>query len=221
MGGVEAERGNLWLAMAKTLAQVGVFVALMLAGGRRLFPWLLWMVAKTGSRELFTLCVITAAVGVAYASAVLFDVSFALGAFFAGMMMRESEFSHRAAEDSLPLRDAFSVLFFVSVGMLFDPQVLVDEPLKVLAVVVIILVGKTVAAVGLVINGVSAWLFARDSAHDINLRGAFLHLLADAGAKFIEGNFGFAWRPFDSGKWSLIGKYTYLYDLSALDSHDR
>jgi CPA2 family monovalent cation:H+ antiporter-2 len=91
--------------------------------------------ARTGSRELFTLCVVAVAVGVAYGASALFGVSFALGAFFSGMMMRESEFSHRAAQESLPLRDAFSVLFFVSVGMLFDPQVLVEEPLNVFAVV--------------------------------------------------------------------------------------
>jgi len=155
LGGNEATPGADYKALALTigltLAKVSAFIALMLVVGRRAFPRLLWLVARTGSRELFTLCVITAAVGVAYASAVLFDVSFALGAFFAGMMMRESEFSHRAAEDSLPLRDAFSVLFFVSVGMLFDPRVLMDEPLRALVVVAIILVGKTVAAVGLVL----------------------------------------------------------------------
>ena len=99
--------------MGITFAKVAAFIATMLVVGRRAFPRLRWLVARTGSRELFTLCVVAAAVGVAYASALLFDVSFALGAFFAGMMMRESEFSHRAAEDSLPLRDAFSVLFFV------------------------------------------------------------------------------------------------------------
>jgi CPA2 family monovalent cation:H+ antiporter-2 len=142
---------NVWTTLAITLAKVGAFIALMLVVGRRVFPKLLWLVARTGSRELFTLCVIAGAVSVAYASAKLFDVSFALGAFFAGMMMRESEFSHRAAEESLPLRDAFSVLFFVSVGMLFDPGVLVAEPLKVLAVVAIIMVGKTLAAVALVV----------------------------------------------------------------------
>jgi monovalent cation:H+ antiporter-2, CPA2 family len=109
------------------------------------------MVAQTGSRELFTLCVIAAAVGVAYGSAKLFDVSFALGAFFAGMMLRESDFSHRAAEESLPLRDAFSVLFFVSVGMLFDPHVLIAEPLKVLAVVAIIMLGNPLFAIALVL----------------------------------------------------------------------
>jgi CPA2 family monovalent cation:H+ antiporter-2 len=123
----------------------------MLVAGRRLLPQLLWSVARTGSRELFTLAVVSAAVGVAYLSAELFSVSFALGAFFAGMMMRESSLSHRAAEESLPLRDAFSVLFFVSVGMLFEPHVLVAEPLRVVGVVAIIIVGKTVAAIALVL----------------------------------------------------------------------
>ena len=142
---------SLLEALGITLAKVAAFVALMLLVGRRVFPRLLWLVAKTGSRELFTLCVIATAVGVAYGSARLFDVSFALGAFFAGMMMRESEFSHRAADESLPLREAFSVLFFVSVGMLFDPQVLVEQPLKLLAVVAIVMVGKTIAAIALVL----------------------------------------------------------------------
>jgi CPA2 family monovalent cation:H+ antiporter-2 len=154
LGGTQPAHGaehGLWTTLAITFAKVGTFIALMLIVGKRVFPKLLWMVARTGSRELFTLCVIAGAVGVAYASAKLFDVSFALGAFFAGMMMRESEFSHRAADESLPLRDAFSVLFFVSVGMLFDPHVLVDQPLKVLAVVAIIMIGKTLAAVGLVL----------------------------------------------------------------------
>jgi CPA2 family monovalent cation:H+ antiporter-2 len=142
---------GVWGELAITLGKVAAFVVLMLVVGRRLFPKLLWLVAQTGSRELFTLCVIAAAVGVAYGSAKLFDVSFALGAFFAGMMLRESDFSHRAAEESLPLRDAFSVLFFVSVGMLFDPRVLIAEPLKVLAVAAIIILGKTLAAIGLVL----------------------------------------------------------------------
>ncbi len=142
---------NVWTTIAITLAKVIAFIALMLVVGRRAFPKLLWLVARTGSRELFTLCVLAAAVGVAYGSAKMFDVSFALGAFFAGMMMRESEFSHRAAEESLPLRDAFSVLFFVSVGMLFDPSILLSEPVKVLMVAAIIMVGKTLAAVGLVL----------------------------------------------------------------------
>jgi len=117
--------------------------------GKRLLPWLLWHIAKTGSRELFTLAVISAAIGIAYGAAALFSVSFALGAFFAGMVMRESEFSHRAAQESLPLRDAFAVLFFVSVGMLFQPSILIDKPMSVLAVVAVIVVGKSIAAMAI------------------------------------------------------------------------
>ena len=142
---------NLWATLAITLGQVGAFIVLMLVVGRKLFPWILWQVARTGSRELFTLCVIAAAVGIAYASTHYFGVSFALGAFFAGMVLRESELAHRAAEESLPLRDAFAVLFFVSVGMLFEPAIIVEQPLKLLAVVAIIVVGKSVAAFLLVI----------------------------------------------------------------------
>ncbi len=146
-----ADPTPLWQTLGLTLLQVGGFVALMLVVGRRLFPWILWQVTRTGSRELFTLCVVAAAVGIAFASAALFGVSFALGAFFAGMVMRESEFSHRAAEESLPLRDAFAVLFFVSVGMLFDPSVLIERPLQVLGVVLVIVVGKSLAACALVL----------------------------------------------------------------------
>ena len=142
---------SLLTTLALTLGQVTVFIGLMLVVGRRVFPWLLWQVAGTGSRELFTLCVVAAAVGIAYGSAALFGVSFALGAFFAGMVMRESPLSYRAAEESLPLRDAFSVLFFVSVGMLFEPQVLIREPLHVLVVIAIIIVGKSLAAFFLVL----------------------------------------------------------------------
>ena len=146
-----APGGSLWGTLALALGKVALFIALMMVVGRRLFPWLLWQVARTGSRELFTLCVIAAAVSIAYASSELFGVSFALGAFFAGMVMRESELSQRAAQDSLPLQDAFSVLFFVSVGMLFDPRILVEQPLQVLAVVLIIVFGKSLAAMGLVL----------------------------------------------------------------------
>ena len=154
LGGAAAntvEIKTLWTTIGVTLLQVGAFIALMLIVGRRVLPWLLWQVARTGSRELFTLCVIAAAIGIAYGAAALFSVSFALGAFFAGTVMRESEFSHRAAEESLPLRDAFSVLFFVSVGMLFDPAILMQEPLHVLGVVAIIILGKSLAALALVI----------------------------------------------------------------------
>ena len=151
LGGKGDAGAELWPALGKTLLQVGAFVAFMLVVGREIFPWFLWRVAKTNSRELFTLSVIAAAVGIAFASSALFGVSFALGAFFAGMVLRESELSHRAAEESLPLRDAFSVLFFVSVGMLFDPMVLVQYPLEVLATVAIILFGKSIAAFVLVL----------------------------------------------------------------------
>ncbi len=149
--GAGADTASLWRALGTTLLQVGAFVALMLVVGRRLFPWILWQVQKVGSRELFTLCVVAAAVSIAYGATMLFGVSFALGAFFAGTVMRESEFSHRAAEESLPLRDAFAVLFFVSVGMLFDPRVLLTQPLQVLAVVAIIVVGKSLAAAAIVL----------------------------------------------------------------------
>ena len=151
-GGQAAEStAGIWRTLAVTIAEVAAFLAVMLIAGRRFFPKLLWEVGRTGSRELFTLAVISTALGVAYLSAELFNVSFALGAFFAGMMMRESALSHRAAEESLPFRDAFSVLFFVSVGMLFDPAIMVSAPLRVLAVLAIILLGKTVAAVALVL----------------------------------------------------------------------
>ena len=153
LGGVSpsASGASLWASLALTLGQVAAFVAFMLVVGRKLFPWFLWRVAKTGSRELFTLAVIATAVGIAYGSSELFGVSFALGAFFAGMVLRESPLSHRAAEESLPLRDAFSVLFFVSVGMLFDPMVLADSPLRVLVVLAIIMFGKSLAAFLLVL----------------------------------------------------------------------
>jgi CPA2 family monovalent cation:H+ antiporter-2 len=156
LGGTEqaataASSQSLGTALALTVGRVALFIALMLLVGRRLFPWLLWQVAGTGSRELFTLAVIAAGIGIAYGAAYFFGVSFALGAFFAGMIMRESALSQRAAEESLPLRDAFSVLFFVSVGMLFDPGVLLRQPLRVLAVLGIVLVGKSLAAFAIVL----------------------------------------------------------------------
>jgi monovalent cation:H+ antiporter-2, CPA2 family len=154
LGGDESAVINtrpLWQTISFTLVQVAAFIALMLTFGKRLLPWLLWHVAKTGSRELFTLSVIAAAISIAYGASALFNVSFALGAFFAGMVMRESEFSHRAAEDSLPLRDAFAVLFFVTVGMLFEPAILIEQPQRVLVVVSIIILGKSLAAMVLVL----------------------------------------------------------------------
>jgi len=149
--GGQASASALMLALAITLGKVVAFVVIMLVVGKRVLPRMLWAVAQTGSRELFTLAVVAVAVGVAYGSAALFDVSFALGAFFAGMMMRESELSHRAAEQSLPLRDAFAVLFFVSVGMLFDPQIVFERPLQLLATVAIVMVGNPLVAAALVL----------------------------------------------------------------------
>jgi CPA2 family monovalent cation:H+ antiporter-2 len=150
-GSVLASGDSILIEVLRTLGSVGLFIALMLVVGRRAFPALLAQVARTGSRELFTLCVVAAAVSIAYAAGVLFGVSYALGAFFAGMMLQSSEFSHRAAEETLPLRDAFSVLFFVSVGMLFDPTILVREPVHVLAVLGVIIIGKSAAAFALVL----------------------------------------------------------------------
>ncbi|HYD05440.1 MAG TPA: YbaL family putative K(+) efflux transporter, partial [Reyranella sp.] len=129
-----------------TLAKVSIFVALILLVGRRVIPWVMHLTAHTGSRELFRLAVYSIALGVAFGAAKMFDVSFALGAFFAGMVMGESELSQEATEEAMPLRDAFAVLFFVSVGMLLDPMVLVQAPLAVLATVAIIMVGKSAAA---------------------------------------------------------------------------
>ena len=138
--------GALALSLGTTLLKVTLFVVLVFVVGRRVVPWLLEHVALTGSRELFTLAVLAVALGIAVGAAWLFDVSFALGAFFAGMVVNSSDLSHQAATDALPLQDAFAVLFFVAVGMLFDPAILVEQPLRLLAVVLIILLGKSLAA---------------------------------------------------------------------------
>jgi CPA2 family monovalent cation:H+ antiporter-2 len=137
---------SVWTVLGWTLLKVAAFVGFMLVVGRRVIPWMLHWVAHTGSRELFRLAVLAIALGVAFGSAKLFGVSFALGAFFAGMILAESELSHQAAKETLPLRDAFAVLFFVSVGMLVDPAIVLREPLAVLATVAIIVVGKSLAA---------------------------------------------------------------------------
>ncbi len=147
----QAISGDLLSMIGITFAKVAAFIALMLVVGKRLLPKMLWLVAKSGSRELFTLAVIATAIGVAFFSAELFDVSFALGAFFAGMMLGESELSKRAADESLPLRDAFAVLFFVSVGMVFNPEIIWQEPLKLLIVISIILIGNMAVGVLLVL----------------------------------------------------------------------
>ena len=137
---------GIMMQLIITLGKVAAFIALMIIVGRKVIPWVLERIAGLGSRELFTLSVLAIAMGIAFGSAELFGVSFALGAFFAGMVLNESELSHKAAEDSLPFRDAFAVLFFVSVGMLFDPKVIISHPLMVLATLFIIVVGKSIAA---------------------------------------------------------------------------
>nr|WP_218952006.1 cation:proton antiporter [Acinetobacter sp. YH12021] len=142
---------NIWLTLGLTLLKVSGFIAFMLIVGKRLVPFIMQIVARLGSRELFTLTVVAAAVSIAFGAYKVFGVSMALGAFFAGMVVKESDFSHRAEEETLPLREIFSILFFVAVGMLFDPRILIEEPLHVLAVVGIIMVGKTIAAMALVL----------------------------------------------------------------------
>ena len=144
-------RPGLLAILGITLAKVAAFIAIVLLVGPRVLPWMLRQVARTGSRELFTLCVLAVALGIAFGSAKLFGVSFALGAFFAGMVLHESDLSHKAATNSLPLQDAFAVLFFVSVGMLFDPSIILREPQMVAAVLLLILVGKSLVALGIVL----------------------------------------------------------------------
>ncbi|BBV00609.1 Kef family K(+) transporter [Providencia rettgeri] len=146
----DASFSELTLGLAWTIGKVVLFIFIMIVVGRKVIPWILSRTASTGSRELFTLAVLALALGIAYAAVAIFDASFALGAFFAGMVLNESELSHRAAQDTLPLRDAFAVLFFVSVGMLFDPVVLIEQPLGILAVLAIIIIGKSAAALVLV-----------------------------------------------------------------------
>ncbi len=144
--GGHAASGSIWLTIGMTLLKVAAFAAVAIFIGPRVVPWLLTSVARTGSRELFTLSVLAIALGIAFGAAEIFGVSFALGAFFAGLVMSESHLSHRAAADSLPLQNAFSVLFFVSVGMLFDPSVLIREPLMIIGVLALIMLGKALIA---------------------------------------------------------------------------
>ena len=150
-GAAHGNDGPVLLTLAVTLGKVAAFAALAILVGPKLVPYLLLQVARTGSRELFTLSVLALALGIAYGSAMIFGVSFALGAFFAGVVLSESRFSHKAAADSLPLQDAFSVLFFLSVGMLFDPFVVMREPLAVLAVLVLIVIVKGLFALAIVL----------------------------------------------------------------------
>ncbi len=145
-----AESFDLLKTFAVTVLQIAAFVALMLVAGRRVIPWILHYAAHTGSRELFRLAVLAIALGTAFGAAKLFGVSFALGAFFAGMILSESTLSQQAASETLPLRDAFAVLFFISVGMLFDPAILLRDPLAVVTTLTIVIVGKSVAAYAIV-----------------------------------------------------------------------
>ncbi|AOR64450.1 YbaL family putative K(+) efflux transporter [Pectobacterium wasabiae] len=150
IGSEHADTSKLLADLAWTIGKVIAFITLMIVVGRRLVPWVLAKSASTGSRELFTLAVLAMALGIAFGAVKLFDVSFALGAFFAGVVLNESELSQRAAHDTLPLRDAFAVLFFVSVGMLFDPMILLNDPISVLITLAIIVFGKSAAAFVLV-----------------------------------------------------------------------
>lgn len=147
----ETGGGSMWMSLGIALGKITAFMFFMLVVGKRALPWLLGIVARTRSRELFTLAVFVVAVGVAFGAAHLFGISFALGAFFAGMMIKESDFSNEVTEKALPFQDAFAVLFFVSVGMLFNPAILVDEPVKLLVVVLIVMIGKSLAAFGIVL----------------------------------------------------------------------
>ena len=175
---------NLFLTLGITLLKVSAFVAIALLIGPRVMPWILRQVARTGSRELFTLCVLAVALGIAFGAAELFGVSFALGAFFAGMVLNESDLSHKAASNSLPLQDAFAVLFFVSVGMIFDPSVILREPLMVFGVVALIMVGKSLISLFLVLGlgyPVSTAMIVSASLAQI---GEFSFILAGLGMEY-------------------------------------
>jgi CPA2 family monovalent cation:H+ antiporter-2 len=152
-GDAEAHAGgaSVWISFGIALGKVALFIALMLLFGTRLFPWVLKWVDRTGSSELFTLAVVTMAMGVAYGASELFGCSFALGAFFAGVVVNQSDLHHRAAHTLLPLQHSFGTLFFVAIGMLFDPMILAREPWKVLMVVAIIVIGKSLASFGIVL----------------------------------------------------------------------
>jgi K+:H+ antiporter len=180
-GGTTLNASAVVTQLGVTTLKVAIFVALMLVGGRRVVPWILNQVARTGSRELFTLAVLAIALGIAYGSATLFDVSFALGAFFAGVVLAETDLSQQAAENSLPLQDAFAVLFFVSVGMLFDPSVVIERPLELLGVLFAILVGKSLAAFAIVLMFGYAMRTALTISASLAQIGEFSFILAGLG----------------------------------------
>jgi CPA2 family monovalent cation:H+ antiporter-2 len=179
--GEAAPAGSLGAEIGWTLAKVTAFMGVMFLVGRRAVPWLLERVARTGSRELFTLGVLATALGIAVGAASLFGVSFALGAFFAGVVISESDLSTKAASDALPLQDAFAVLFFVAVGMLFDPMVLVHHPVKVLATVLIVMVGKSIAALAIVLAFGRPWKTALTISASLAQIGEFSFILAALG----------------------------------------
>ncbi|MBL8663593.1 MAG: Kef family K(+) transporter [Candidatus Odyssella sp.] len=168
-------------SLAVTIAKIVAFVAMMLVVGRRVIPWVLHRIVHTGNRELFRLAVLAISLGVAYGCALLFDVSFALGAFFAGMILGESELSQRAADETLPLRDAFAVLFFVSVGMLFDPAILLRDPLPVLGALAIVMLGKSAAALLIVLAFRRSMATALTISASLAQIGEFSFILATLG----------------------------------------
>ncbi len=172
---------NLWIELGLTLVRLAAFIVLMLVVGRRVIPWILTYIAGTGSNELFRLAVLAVALGVAFGAAKLFGVSFALGAFFAGMILGESELSQRAADESLPLRDAFAVLFFVSVGMLFNPTIVLDHPFLILATLFVIVIGKSVAAFLIVLAFGRGRKTALTIAASLAQIGEFSFILAELG----------------------------------------
>jgi len=193
--GVMTGAPGIGTALALTLLKVGAFVAIMLVAGARILPWVLQQVEDTRSPEMFTLGVVAIAIGVAFGSSLLFGVSFALGAFFAGVVINESDAKHRVEKRLRPFQDAFAVLFFVAVGMLFDPAILVEQPLRVLAVLAIILVGKTLAAMGIVL------LLGRGRSTALSVSAA----LAQIGEfSFILAGMGVSLRVFPEEGLSLI-----------------
>ncbi|MBA2655801.1 MAG: cation:proton antiporter [Tatlockia sp.] len=180
---LNGETRSLWVTLGFTLFKISSFIALMLLVGRWLLPKLLWQITRTGSRELFTLCIIAVAVSVAFGASKIFGISLALGAFFAGMIIRESKFSQRAAAESLPFRDAFAVLFFVSVGMLFNPYIFLEHPFEVLMVVAIIIIGKSIAAALLVLAFRYPFNIAITVSASLAQIGEFSFILASLGVQ--------------------------------------
>jgi CPA2 family monovalent cation:H+ antiporter-2 len=177
------EPSSVWTALGLTFVKVMAFVVVMFVVGRRVIPWILHYVAHTGSRELFRLAVLAIALGVAFGSAELFDVSFALGAFFAGMILAESTLSQQAANETLPLRDAFAVLFFVSVGMLFDPSILIREPAPVIATFLVIVAGNALVVFAIVAAFRYSLRTALTLAASLSQIGEFSFILAGLGVQ--------------------------------------